>query len=165
MRVSLDELLRAMMSNRLKVEDKVSINKVKVRFVNKRCYWCNAEHYVYIVIGAVSDEFPSLESAESFMKYEIDIDELNPVIIKGVKRFLSEQPELKYNMGEIKKRNSRTMGEEYMSFGCPKCDGLFGSWYLDDIRNVFMYEPDDENVHVVNLEESLKINYKHWVII
>ena len=163
--ISLDKLLCAMMSNRLKVEDQVSVNQVKVRFVKVSCYWCNAEHYVYIFNGAVSEECPSLGSLETCMKYEIEIEEFNPVIIKGVKRFLSEHPELKYNMGEIKKRNSRTMGEEYMSFGCPKCDGLFGSWYLDGIRNDFMYDPDDENVHVVNLEESLNINYKHWVII
>lgn len=155
-----NKYLNAMMSDRLMEED-IFVDKVKVRFVKESCYWCNTDHYVYILIGAISDKFPALASTGVFLDYGNDLNEFDPVVINGVKRFLSMHPELNYNMGDIKKRYSRTKDEEYDSFGCPKCDGMVGDWYLNETRLEYLYEPDDENVHVIELEEPMKLEYKY----
>lgn len=116
---------------------------------------------MYILIGAVSDKFPALASTEVFQDYGNELNEFDPVVINGVKRFLSKHPELNYNMGDIKKRYSRTRNEEYISFGCPKCDRMVGDWYLNKIRVDYLYEPDDDNVHVIELVEPMKLEYLH----
>lgn len=151
-----NEHLNAMISDRLMEED-IFVDKVKVRFVKESCYRCNTEHYVYILIGAITDKFPALASIGGFLDYGNDLNEFDPVLINGVKRYLSIHPELNYNMGDIKKRYSRTKNEEYDSFGCPECDGMVGDWYLDEIRFDYLYEPDDDNVHVIELEEPMKL--------
>ena len=44
------------------------------------------------------------------------------------------------NIGVIKNRYSNTVGDSYMSFGCPKCDAIYGySYLLEAIINT-MYE-------------------------
>ena len=147
--------------NNLQVHESIYVDKVKVRFVKESCYWCKTEHYVYILIGAVSDKFPALASTEVFQDYGNELNEFDPVVVNGVKRFLSKHPELNYNMGDIKKRYSKTRNEEYITFGCPKCDGMVGDWYLNEIRVDYLYEPDDDNVHVIELEEPMKQEYLH----
>ena len=147
--------------NNLQVHESIYVDKVKVRFVKESCYWCKTEHYVYILIGAVSDKFPALASTEVFQDYGNELNEFDPVVVNGVKRFLSKHPELNYNMGDIKKRYNKTRNEEYITFGCPKCDGMVGDWYLNEIRVDYLYEPDDDNVHVIELEEPMKQEYLH----
>ena len=164
--VPLNTFLCAMMSNRLQVENYISVKKIKVRFFPTTCYRCDTKHYHYMVNGVICDDVPSLASHDGFNKSRIYIDLFQPEIIKSIKRFLSEHPNLNYPMGEIKERFSRTRDEKYMSFGCPKCDGLVGEHYLNDSIMGLMYEEDDEYVHVVDIEEpGLKLEYKHWVIL
>lgn len=164
--VSLDMFLCAMMSNRLHVENYISVKKIKVRFFSTTCYLCNTEHYLYMINGVICDNFPSLASNDGFYNSRIHIDLFQPEIIESVKRFLSGHPNLNYPMGEIKKRLSKTRNENYMSFGCPKCDGLVGDFYLHNAILDWGYEEDDEYVHIVEIgEPGLKLEYKHWAIL
>lgn len=69
-------------------------------------------------------------------------------------------------MGEIKPRFSKTIGEEYMSFGCPKCDDLLGSWYLDELKISWLYADDDEYVHIIELKgEGIKIEIPEYELV
>ncbi len=162
--VSLDDFLFAIMSSRLLKEDFITVKKVKVRFIPISCYWCKAKHYLYMVNGVICDEFPSL--VLDVIDSQIRIDEFQPEIVKGVKRFLLENPNLNYPMGVVKERFSRSRNEKYPSFGCPQCDGLVGDFYLSNIFLDYMEDKDDEHVHIINLEEpGFKLEYKHWVIV
>lgn len=160
--ISLSDLLLAMMSNRLQVEHYLIVKKVKLRFIPISCYRCGAEHYLYIVNSLISNGF-SYDGLNDL--YDI-VKPFNPIIINSVKRYLYEHPELNYPMGEIKKRFSKTREEQYLSFGCPKCDGLVGDYYVEEYTMDAIYSSDDEYVHVIDLEEpGLKLDYKHWVVL
>ena len=162
--VSLDTFLFAMMSNRLLKENFITVKKVKVRFISTQCYWCEAKHYLFMVNGVICDEFPSL--VLDVLNSQIPINVFQPEIVKGVKSFLIENPNLNYPMGVIKERFSRTRNEKYLSFGCPQCDGLVGDYYLNEVLLDYMYEKDDEHVHIIDLEEpGFKLEYIHWVIV
>ena len=151
-----------MMSNRLQVENYLIVKQVKLRFIPISCYRCGAEHYLYIVNSLISDGF-SYDGLNNL--YDI-VKPFNPIIINSVKRYLSEHPELNYPMGEIKKRFSNTREEQYLSFGCPKCDGLVGDHYVEEYTMEAIYSSDDEYVHVIDLEKpGLKLDYKHWVVL
>ena len=164
--VPLEELILAMMSNRLQVEDSIYANKIKVRFVSTDCYWCGYKHYIYFVLGVISDEGQSFSWNDYINCPDVSMDEFDPIVLNSVKRYLAEHPELNYPMGEIKERYSNTMNVNYMSFGCPKCDSLFGQFHYHDLFYEIIYEPDDENVHIIALEEpGLVIEHKHWVIV
>lgn len=163
--VSIEQLLKAVISGHLQIEDEIIVNKVKVRFVPIDCYWCHTTHYYYFVNGVVFQGIPSLETTSGMYSADISVDCFEPIIVEGVKRYLSQHPELNYPMGEIKERYSKTRNESYLSFGCPECDGLLGDWYLNDGVIDYNYEPDDEFVHLIDLPEpGLKLHMPHWVI-
>jgi hypothetical protein len=165
-RVSLEDLILAIMDNRLDIEDTLTVDKLKIRFEPINCYSCGYKHYLYFVIGAISKKYPTLASCEGLSELQVSVDEFDPIVISSVKRYLENHPELNYPMGEIKNRYSNTRDEEYISFGCPKCDGLVGDHYYGNIYNEIIYESDDENVHVIDLDEpGLVIDFKHWVIL
>ena len=67
-------------------------------------------------------------------------------------------------MGPIKDRNSNTMNQSYMSFGCPECDALVGNHYVNEAFMDMIYEKDDVYVHRIELEQPITISAKHWVI-
>ena len=161
--VSLTDLLVAMMSDKLRIKDKITVKKIKVRFIPVSCYWCEQEHYIYCINGVICDECPSLATYDG-MYDNVYIDKFDPLVVKSVNIFLSKHPELNYIMGDIKERYSKTRDTKYMSFGCPKCDGLLGDFYLSNIVIDYMYEKDDEFVHIVDLNEEIKRDYKHWII-
>lgn len=164
--VSFEDLILAIMDNRLKAEETLTVNKLKIRFDSINCYSCGYKHYLYFVIGVISEKFPSLASYESLLEFQVGVDEFDPIVISSVKRYLANHPELNYPMGEIKKRYSNTREEEYISFGCPKCDGLVGDYYYNEHYNDIIYESDDENVYEIDLDEpGIVIDFNHWVII
>ena len=164
-RVSLEGLILAIMDNRLKAEDTFTVNKLKIRFAPINCYFCRYEQYIYFIIGVINEKFPTLASCEGLCELQVGVNEFDPIVISSVKRYLANHPELNYPMGEIKKRFSNTREEEYISFGCPKCDGLVGNNYYSDYYNDIIYESDDENVHEIDLDEpGIVIVFNHWAI-
>ena len=163
--IPLEKLLIAIMYDSLKVDDSITVNKVKVRFSSISCYFCNSQHYTYFVNGVISEDYPLLATNEGMNDAHIGVDALDPIVVDGVKRFVNEHPEFHYPMGEIKERYSKTRDEWYMSFGCPSCDGLVGSWYQHDLEMNAMYDADDENVHIIELKQpGLTLTMPHWVI-
>lgn len=154
--LSLDELLWAMMYNRLQQEDYISVKRIKVQFIPVPCNRCGSQHYLYSVNYLVSDGYSCHSDGI--------VEPFDPIIINSVKRYLSEHPKLNYPMGEIKERFSKTRNERYLSFGCPECDELFGKYYVDEYLMDSIY--DDKYIHDIDLDEpGLKLNYKHWVVL
>lgn len=163
--IPLEKMLMSIMYDRLKVEDSISVSKVKVKFSPISCYFCKSEHYIYFVNGVISEDYPSLATNEGMHNANIGIDAFDPIVVDGVRRFINEHLKKHYPMGEIKERYSRTRDEWYRSFGCPSCDGLVGSWYQHDLEMNAMYDADDENVHVIELKEpGLTLTMPHWTI-
>lgn len=163
--VPLDQLLLSLMNDSLCVEEFITVNKLKVRFVPINCYNCKSEHYIYIVCGVISEEYPLLATNEGMNNEGVGVPALDPIVVDGVKSYFNEHPDLHYPIGEIKERYSKTIEERYMSFGCPYCDSLVGKWYLNNIEMNAIYEVDDENVHIIELKEpGLTLAMPHWVI-
>lgn len=134
------------------VDGKIKIKAIKVRFIDIECYMCNSKYYVYLVTGAITDTGITLQNLEDIYDAEVVINEFDPIIISSVQKFLYQHPELNYSLGEIKERYSNQQDKSYMSFGCAKCDALFGDFYLREIENDYLYEKDDKNVHYIELD-------------
>jgi hypothetical protein len=67
-------------------------------------------------------------------------------------------------MGYIKKRYSKTVSDSYMSFGCPHCDAICGSFFL---RHEIMVDHDSYPIRAVHaftidLLEPVSYSYAHW---
>lgn len=95
--------------------------ELKIRFIENHCWKCGELYHIYYVM-------PDKDSNNLGNNDLIFNDE----VISKVKEWLNNN---KHNLvfGEIKKRYSKFREEEYISFGCPKCDAIFGDWFLNEI--------------------------------
>lgn len=160
--IGIDDFLCFAMNGKIMLEDPIKFNAIKVRFIPDRCFWCGHIHFIYDVLELYS-------TTEIFNNHQFDtllnFSEFDQVIVSSIKLYLSAHSDLEYNMGEIKERYSRTMNREYMSFGCPKCDGLVGGFYAHEHSIDYLYAKDDEFVHRIELiEDGLKLKRNKWVI-
>lgn len=161
---NLVEFIQSIADSRLKTQTEIDITKIKVRFCHNTCYKCNKKHFTYYVNGVINEKVPSLINFQNSGTY-VGIDCFCPDVIKAVKKYLYEHPEYNYPIGEIKERYSKTCDKSYLSFGCPECDAIVGDFYLSETYIDTIYERDDEDVHVINLEKpGIKMDYKRWVI-
>jgi hypothetical protein len=60
------------------------------------------------------------------------LDPFEPDVVAAALAFRRSPAGQGLRVGAIKSRYSRTMGESYLSFGCPWCDALYGHFYLHE---------------------------------
>ena len=100
--------------------------KIVIRFIQIDCWKCKEPYYIYYVMPD--------KGSNDFNNNNLIF---NNKIISKVKELIDKNNLI---FGEIKKRYSRTRDEEYMSFGCPKCDAICGDWFLNEIIFDTVYE-------------------------
>lgn len=99
--------------------------ELKIRFLEIDCWKCMESYNIYYVI--TNNKNISEDNKLIF----------NEKVISKIKEWNKNNI---LNFGEIKLRYSKTRDEEYMSFGCPKCDAICGDWYLDEAIIDTMYD-------------------------
>jgi hypothetical protein len=76
---------------------------------------------------------------------------------------VDSQKDLNIKLGQIKKRYSKTVDDSYTSFGCYKCDSIFGDWYVMEAKLDIMYEPKQMTIQgEIDLKESVDLPIPHW---
>jgi hypothetical protein len=86
----------------------------------------------------------------------------NPQIHNIVNKFLKTEKGKSIKIGKIKKRRSNTIKSSYISFGCVKCDSLFGDFYLP---NAYTFKINHENYLSISADVELpkiKEEHPHW---
>lgn len=95
------------------------------------CWKCkNGNNYVYFF-----DPNKTILNEKVEKKYKSLLDHriwFHPDILAKINDFLKSEKGKHINLATIKQRYSSTMGKEYVSFGCNKCDAIFGEFYLKD---------------------------------
>lgn len=165
--VALNDFLNAVINAKLQVsKPSIPIKAVKVRFCPVVCWNCDHQHYIYFVNGIVRENESTIITYQDMYDKDISVDDHNPIIVSSVKKYLSLHTEMNYRIGDIKERHSNSMETSYLSFGCPYCDAIFGDHFLKEIKADYIYEADDDDVHMIELTEPLNISSDtpYWTI-
>ena len=85
-------------------------------------------------------------------------------IIDKIKEYTQTEEGKQLSLSSIKERYSNTVGESYMSFGCHKCDSIFGDWYVHEAVIDSWYDADDINTVTIKLDNDIDISedIPHW---
>lgn len=135
----------------------------KIKYINvypfhPECYSCGHQISAYFIHSMITSSGDYVQDAES------DIDIFSPDIKDIIIRYFEAHPELEYKFS-IKTRYSRTMNEEYLSFGCDKCDAIFGNHYYNEYKMDLIYDDNPESIHRIDIESLNKVFfYPHWEI-
>lgn len=141
--------------------DRIKINRVDIYPININCWSCGTTHCIYFVKRLVTERGCVLNYLEDFE----DNPTFAPELIESLRVYLSQHKEINMQMGEIKQRYSKTCGDKYLSFGCPKCDAIVGNSHLGEYETEYIYDEDES--HLLSIDTSstnFLFPFKHWEI-
>jgi hypothetical protein len=101
--------------------------------VQMECWKCKATNHVYYVDTGFRSACNAVIEPEEVM-WSSERREYRPEIVDAVRRFLQSGPGGHLHLGEIKQRHSKTIGGSYVSFGCYRCDSIFGDWFVQEAK-------------------------------
>jgi hypothetical protein len=120
---------------------------VTLVFFPVTCWKCRRKHHIYYIEGdyySVCNK-PALEPDNELGEIPL---RFRPEIREAAQAFLYTEQGKFLHMGVIRTRYSKTIGDSYVSFGCPWCNAILGDHYyfdevcyavycLDDAQKVF----------------------------
>lgn len=171
--LSFEEFLKKTIERKIKHLNKVKVSEIDLCFPEVDCYYCGSPYHVFVVRHLI-DEFGK--------KYDYALlnrgnysDGQEPAkmpdlqfgseIRQLIHKYLDSHPELGFKLGPIKSRFSRTMNQSYLSFGCPKCDAIFGDHYLNELKIDVLYDNDQSHFHRLKLETPFELPVSQWKVL
>lgn len=133
---------------------------VNLVFYEMSCWKCSKiNHLYYVDTSFYSACNVKIEPNEAI--WESTNIEYRPEIIELAEKFIESRKDLK--LGQIKLRHSYTVGKSYTSFGCYRCDSIFGDFYVMQAKLELMYEPKELTYHgEIELKENIYLPIPHW---
>jgi hypothetical protein len=104
--------------------------KVKIYFFDWECWKCKAANHVYYIDRSYSS-MCNFELWELEAMWSDERHHFKPEIVSAVKEILESDKGKNLKVGEIKPRFSNTARDSYLSFGCYKCDSIYGDWFYN----------------------------------
>lgn len=139
----------------------LSKQTINIHFYEKRCWKCKKEQHAYYV-----DFKPKTNCGDELY---IDAEtwdrsslEKHFDIIGAIKNFQQTHDGSHLKIGKIKKRFSKAVDSEYLSFGCYYCDAIFGYSHMTDAH---LYHWNDHNLlSIKTVVEFEPVYYQnvHW---
>lgn len=168
MTVPLDTFVHALLTRQVHFATHVTAttpHHPQVIFIPYSCWSCGAKAHIYFV---KDDPLPRSACGREVRAFD---DSGNwedrafaPEIIRAVRAYVASPDGRAIRPGSIKKRLSKTRNASYLSFGCPRCDAIFGSHYLFDVITEATYTMA-EHAHIVALPARrglLRAYSPHW---
>lgn len=139
-----------------------SIQNVNLVFYEMTCWKCRELNHLFYV------ETPFYSSCNAMIRVEEGLwdsssIEYKPEIIELAEKFVDDRKDLNLKLAQIKERFSHTVDDSYMSFGCYKCDSIFGDFYVMDAKMDVIYETNKITCqNQIELRKTYDLNIPHW---
>lgn len=105
--------------------------KLHVRIVEMKCWKCGSINHIFFVCPLDDDSLCYKMRGELWTNNK---PSFNPKILKEIKDTIAKRNESNIVLSRIKERFSNTVNSSYFSFGCNKCDAIFGDYYVNDLE-------------------------------
>jgi len=164
-KIELHIFLENFISNNIRFK---SITKTRTRqtvnlvFYEMECWKCGELNNLFYV------DTPFYSACNAKIKpeealWESNSIEYRPEIIELAEKCIENRKDLNLKLGQIKKRYSNTVKKSYISFGCYKCDSIFGDFFVMEAKIDIMYGPKELSYQgEIELRENFELHLPHW---
>lgn len=160
--ISLPDFIRAIVVGNVRRAQELRVQAADVYVFQEQCYKCGSPNYVYFIKRLVTDNGAVL----LYLKDFADNLTFNPYVIRGVQKAMSQQGNTNVHLSIIKERYSHTRNETYISFGCHRCDSLFGDWFIQDSILDLIYDDDESKIiHIDIKDANIVIPMTYWCLV
>lgn len=112
--------------------------EIHLAFYEMRCWKCGRMNHPYwLEEGFTSECNAHVHRTETL--WGSDRTEFRPEIRAAAEDFAAHNRDSDLALPVIRSRNSKTVGYEYMSFGCKYCNSIFGDWYIHEAEMEVQY--------------------------
>jgi hypothetical protein len=131
------------------------------------CWKCRRKHHIYYIQGNYRSVCNKSALEPNCGLNEIPLH-FRPEIIKAALTFLRTEQGKFLRMGTIQTRYSKTVGDSYLSFGCPWCNAILGDhYYFEEVSTAFYCLDNTQKVfHEVELTSAPDLlkwtSPSHW---
>jgi hypothetical protein len=138
------------------------IQTINLVFYEMVCWKCGELNHLFYV------ETPFYSSCNVKIKPEEALWESNsieylPEVIELAKKFVESREGLSLKLGQVKERFSKMVGKSYTSFGCHKCDSIFGDFYVMEAKLEAMYDPTlISHRGKIEMKQAFELKIPHW---
>ncbi len=158
----LETFISDFLSDKIKFCNTLDTQAIEIKFLEMKCWKCGHLNHIYYV-----GDFISPCNAKVLYR-DIEMWQNNkfifePEIIKKVAEYVKNSKILE--MGIIKKRYSGTTDSSYLSFGCSKCDSIFGDWFVRGAIIDSWYDDgiiDKLLIPKKAIKRNIRIDLPHW---
>lgn len=135
---------------------------VEVIFLEMRCWKCGAVNHIFYIAPFQSPCHTIIDYNEAM--WASDKLVFNPSIMQKIQKYAKTEKGRKLSLASVKNRYSRTIGNSYMSFGCNKCDSIFGDWYVQDAVMETWYGDGiiDRTKFDIDFDLNMRQDIPHW---
>jgi hypothetical protein len=135
---------------------------VNLVFYDMPCWKCGElNHLFYVDTPFYSACNAKIQPEEAL--WESNSTEYRPEIIELAEKFIGSRKDLNIKLAQIKNRYSKTVDKSYMSFGCFKCDSIFGDFFVMEAKLELMYGPKELTCQrEIELKENVVLPIPHW---
>ncbi len=137
--------------------------KIKLVFFEMECWKCKAMNHIYYVETSFRSACNAvIHSYETL--WGSDKNAHRPEIIALAREFIATEEGKHIKLGEIKRRFSKTIQDSYLSFGCYKCDSIFGDYYVmeAEMEAVYGYGQVATIERSIKLGTNIELPIPHW---
>lgn len=128
--IPLEDFIRDFVQGNIKFCENLNIlPKVNIEFIEMECYKCGEVNHIFYIAPFITPCNTKITYDECKM-WESDKLIFRPEILNKITEYSKTDKGKYLNLSKIKNRYSNTVGDSYMSFGCNKCDSLFGDFYI-----------------------------------
>ncbi len=160
--LSLDSFIKDYLQGKIKFCNRLNSLELEIRFIQMDCWKCGHENHIYYISDLISPCNAKIFSGDIEM-WVSDKLIFRPEIRIKVMEYAKTTKNLK--MATIKERYSKTIEKSYLSFGCSKCDSIFGDWFvLDNIIDTWYGDGVIDKMTILKREipEDLHSDIPHW---
>jgi len=135
---------------------------VNLVFYEMECWKCQEMNHLFYV-DSIFYSACNAQIRPHEALWESNSMEYRPEIIELAQKFIESRKDLDLKLGKIKNRFSNTIKNSYTSFGCYKCDIIFGDFHVMEAKNDMMYEPKRLTYQgEIELKEGIELPIHHW---
>ena len=136
---------------------------VNVNFIEMRCWKCNTLNHIYYITPFHSSCNTEIINQDEQLWANKKFA-FHPEIIRHIRQYQQTEKGRRLVIGDIRQRYSRTTGTSYMSFGCAKCDSIFGDWYVMEAMLDTWYGDGvvDSCSFNVDFDLNMRQDIPHW---
>jgi hypothetical protein len=163
--VILHEFLESFIKGKIRFNKRAITKRtqhIKLVFLEMECWKCHEMNHIYYVDNPFYSAC-NVEIQPDEAMWESNSIAYHPEIVALAESIVKNTNHINLKLGPIKKRYSNTIQQSYTSFGCCKCDSIFGDWYIMEAVIDSRYEPNPLTfVGDIELHEDVILNIPHW---